>query len=230
MDINFKNKILYSNIITDLILTNKVIGIYLGGSRVLSLESSESDYDIIVITKDKSLQCYHGYKIDIPGYKCHIQIGNIQDVLYSIKHFNKITTFNGNKLLQDLFLMSEDNIIYSTNDLLYLREFCFKYTKELYTLALENTVNNLTNKLYYPITTYRKKHYHLLVQYYLLKNFLTASTIGLTEKQKEILKVFKITKVLPPAFFDALKGLQPAKYLTSKYNYFNLYKEVKHYE
>ena len=134
MNEELKNKILYSNIVTDAILTHKIIGIYLGGSRVLSLESSESDYDIIVITKDDSLQYLHGERLNISGYKIHLQINNIKESIAIIKNPLKIHSFNRSKLISDLINLQDTDIIYSTKDLVYLQTITTKYKEDLFIL------------------------------------------------------------------------------------------------
>ena len=77
-------KILYSDVIVELIMSTKVLAIFLGGSRLYNLNSPESDYDIIIITSDDRLGNYNKQVIDLP-FNAHIFINPISKIIQSIK-------------------------------------------------------------------------------------------------------------------------------------------------
>lgn len=225
-----KNKILYSDLITYLIKTNKIICIYLGGSRLYNLDSPESDYDIIVITKDNSLINHQRKVLYINDLKIHLSIQHILDIINAIKNPKEIISYNINSFILDCLVLTEDNLIYSTKDYLYLHNVFIKYKEPLTILALENKLNSLYNKIYLPINTYKKVYYYYLLNYFLLNNFKEFNNIFLTDIQIDILFKTKTSKMVSPLIYSALKEFKIYKYYTNSYNYSSIYKEVKKYE
>jgi len=230
MNEEFKRLILYSNTITDLILTNKIIGIYLGGSRLFYLDSPESDYDIIVITKDDSLFNYQSVKLNIPNYNIHLHINSIKQWVNTIKNPKELTSYNSNKLTYEVFYVQPSEIIYDTPSFKDLRNIISKHLTPLCILALENSYNNLYNRINYPIIKYSKIYYHYLLVYFLLETFKKTGVLHLLPQQRSVLLELKTTQIIPSIFHEILKYPYPFKYFTSMYSYEEIYKEVKKYE
>ncbi len=229
MTTELKNKILYSNLITELILTNNVLAIYLGGSRFYNLDSSESDYDIIVISKGNSLLNYNKTKLILndKDIKIHIAIQPINSLLDLIKSPNNKGAFKINKGLIELLMGLDNKLIYSTQKFTSLHNILIKYNKELTYLALSNCIQNLKGRITLPVKGYNKIYYHYLVMYFLFKNFKELNTLVLTTKQKEIITKFKYTKIIPMELYSALDLTINTLYC---YDYSKIYKEVKVYE
>lgn len=225
-----KNKILYSDIILELIQTHKVIAIYLGGSRLLGLDSPNSDYDIVVLTKDNSLNNYQKRLIPIEGYRIHTHINPIQNVIKLIKHPETLNGYHDSLIILDAILYKNKDMIYSTSKAKALRDSILKHKEALVVLCLEARLNAIYNTISFPIYHYNKRYYHYLLMHYLLHNFITTKQLHLTPNQIKILKDFKSNRVIPASFYESLKSRYPHKYFTSTYKYEEAYKEMKQYE
>jgi hypothetical protein len=225
-----KKKILTSNLITSLITSNNVIAIYLGGSRLLQLDSPESDYDIVVLTKNKSLLNYQGTPLHIDDYIMHLNITSLTSVLEAIKNPLTLTAFNTNLALASLFLLSDEFIIYKTSKFIKLKDAVVPYIKPLGILSLENILNILINKMPTEYLMYTKNYFYYLTTYFQLNNLLETNKIYLTEAQRNTLIKLKTTRRIPEVLILAIENRYPHKYFTSQYSYSDIYKELKKYE
>lgn len=225
-----KRKIFYSDIIIKLITTNKVLAIYLGGSRLLGLDSPESDYDIVVITKDNSLNNFQKHYIPVENYTIHIMIHPIQGAINLIKQPKRLEGFHNSLVLIDSILCPEELFIYKTPEFKHFQQVVHNNKEALTILCLEARLNAIANTIGFPLTKYNKKYYHYLLLNFLLENFLATKELYFSQKQKDILKTFKSTQVIPAIFYEKLANRTPHKYFTSRYTYDSIYNEVKRYE
>lgn len=225
-----KKKILYSNTILELLRTHKVIAIYLGGSRLFNLDSPNSDYDIIVITKDDSLNNHQYEHIPLDGYRIHLMIHPIQNILELIKNPKSLNGYHNSMVILDSIMCNDNNIIYCTKKFKSIKETILKHQEAITILCIEARLNAIYNTIQIPIINYNKKYYHYLLMYYLLNNFINSKQLHLTQSQMQLLKDFKTNRVIPSAFYESLKNRYPHKYFTSKYSYEDIYKEMKQYE
>lgn len=225
-----KKKILTSNLITSLITSNNVIAIYLGGSRLLHLDSPESDYDIVVLTKNKSLLNYQGVPLHIDDYIIHLEITSVKSAIDIIKNPLMLSSFKTSDSILSLFLLSDEFIIYKTQGFIQLKNAVLHYIKPLGILALENTLNILINRISTERLIYTKNMYYYLTAHFLLTNLLATNKIYLTENQRNTLIKLKTTKRIPEVLRLAIYNRYPHKYFTSQYSYSDIYKELKKYE
>jgi predicted nucleotidyltransferase len=227
---NLKSKILYSEIISTLIQTSKVLAVYLGGSRLLGLDSPESDYDIIVIAEDNSLNNYQRASIPLDNYKVHVHIHSFENVISLIANPLLLDGFQNCLVLIDSILLDDSNLIYISKKYEKIKHIILKYKEPLTVLCLETRLNAIYNTISYPIVRYNKRYYHYLLMYFLLTNFIKDKKLFLTEAQTITLKEFKSKAIIPAIFKECLNHSKPHKYYTSLYNYIPIYKEMKLYE
>lgn len=227
---DLKNKILYSNLITELILTNKILYIYLGGSRLLGLETSSSDYDIIIIAKDDSLYNYRRTKLEIGDYHIHIEIISIEAVLNMIKYPEDTHGFRASLTLYDLLILPKECFIYENRCFKHFNNTILKYKEELIYLALFQKLNSLYHKIFTPFLTYHKAHYHFLATYYMIENLKENNLVTLKDSQKAYLKNMKENKILSATFINIYNNFNKSKYLIPKYDYTNIAKELTTHE
>ena len=227
---NITRKILYSNLITDLIKTNKVLAIYLGGSKIYGLDSPESNYDIIIITKDYCLLNYNYTTLTIEDYQIDISIQPIEELMNVLKEPFEFSDLQTLKNFLDITYMNNKNLLYKSkyfnNFLNYIQE----HNEAIVTLLLYKLKNHLRFLIQPPVYTYTKELYHYLLVIYLLENLKLSHELHLTSKQKEILKSFKISTQIPDVFYEILSKNTNYTQLISTYDYTKLYKEVKLYE
>ncbi len=223
-----KKKILYSDLIVDLITTTKVYCIYLGGSRLLNLETPTSDYDIILVTDDATLYNYNKKCIPLEDLKVHIHIQSLQKIIQLIKNPTKPSDFHTTLALIDL--LSDKYFLYKSPKFTNLEQSLLKYKEALMCLALEKKVNFLYHRILNPAISYAKVHYHFLLSYLMLDNFKKTKQAVLTEDQKKSLINFKQQRLITPLFTDRYYKFKPGYYLSINYNYSPVYKEVKKYE
>jgi predicted nucleotidyltransferase len=228
---DLKNRILYSEELTDLILTNNVLGIYLGGSRLYNLESPDSDYDIVVIVNNHHLANFNRKHIaSIKDYKVHMQINPLTSIVELLKNPIIIPNFNHISFVLDSFVLSEEAILYSTLEFKSLLNIFNTNKQCLSVLVLEKILNNLTNRVIKPIKKYHKLYYRILFTYYLLQNCVTDNYLGFTEIQKDILVHMKTNHILPIQVYEVIENLKPHNFYSCKYSYDSIYQEVKDYE
>ena len=225
-----KQKIFYSEVINKLLCTTKVLAIYLGGSRLLGLDSPNSDYDIVVITKDNTLNNYQRRPLHIDNLNIHLHIQSLKVAVPLIKYPKTLKGFETCLMLIDILECPEEMFLYKSKAFETLRESLKPYREPLIILCLETRLNGLYNKIHRPIVRFSKVHYHYLLTHFMLNNFLETKEFMLTYQQATILKAFKTTGTITPAFMDSLNNRYPHKYFTSKYTYEDIYKEVKLYE
>lgn len=228
---DLKNRILYSNELTDLILTGNVLGIYIGGSRLYNLETPDSDYDIIVVVNNSYLINFNKKPLSgIKDYKVHMHINPIDSIIDTLKTPTFIPNINYIGFLLDSFLLTEETILYSTTQFIDLINLFNKHKESLTILALEKILNNLTNRVIKPITNYNKLYYRILFTYFLLYNYIERNTIEFTKAQKDILLVMKTNHIIHPIIYEVLENLKPHNFYTNKYSYDAIYQEVLKYE
>lgn len=230
MQDSLKKKILYSDVITQLIISKNVLAIYLGGSRLYGLDSPESDYDIIVISKPNTLFNFNRKRLDIGGFKMHILICPIDLVLDTIKNYSDTTGFQPTKTLLDILYGVNDFIVYSTPAFNHIKNVVLKHYDAIAALALENNILNMLSRISFPITKYHKIYYHWLLTIFMFDNFKKNNSLTLTSTQKKLLVDIKASQALPPILYESFKTTKHFKQLTYLYNYKDIYKEVSKYE
>ena len=196
METSLKSKVLYSDLITELIKSGNVLAIYEGGSRFYNLDSSESDYDIIIISKPSSLLNYNNTAVHLQGYNMHLAISPIDTILANIKEPLKIKGFKSNKSLLEILHLQDEHLLYSSSTFKSFLTIMNKYNKQLTILALENLLTTIYNRISFPIKHYEKKLYHYMVKYYLLQNYLISEDFYLTVEQQKLISTIKENRLI----------------------------------
>ena len=113
---DLKNKLLNNTLIKELISDSDTLAIYLGGSRLLNLELSGSDYDIIVVSKNKAILSLFGAKIDVfEGNTIHIQPTYFYNILKAFNNpYENMKAIEALCLLQ--FILPEVDYIYQSEE------------------------------------------------------------------------------------------------------------------
>jgi hypothetical protein len=221
---DLKNKLLNNNLIKELIADSNTLAIYLGGSRLLNLELSESDYDIIVVSKDKAILGLFGAKIDVS------EIDNIH--LQTVYFYNILKAFNNSYenmkatdalcLLQ--FILPEIDYIYQSEEYITIKDIFNSHYIKLCWLCLENLLDALDkpeqNKKYI------KSNYHYVCFNYILSNFILTNNLLLTSEQKENLKTIKAIRKVPIEIIESLDNSIIRRHLFYYEHYKEIYQEV----
>ena len=220
MQNELKDKLLNNQLIKELIADSNTLAIYLGGSRLLNLELSESDYDIIVVSKNKEIWGLFGAEVDsYEASDIHLQTVYFYNILkaFNNSHENMKAT-EALCLLQ--FIWPEVDYIYQSKEYIAIRNIFNNYYAKICWLCLENLLDALEqpgqNK------KYMKSNYHYVCFSYILSNFILTNTLLLTPAQKENLKLIKIMRKVPTEIIDSLDVSIIKRHLF----YDNCYKEI----
>lgn len=146
MNENIKNKLINNNFFKTFILNRiKIHNIYLGGSRVLGLNETNSDYDVII------------YNEDIDDFWFSLYIDDIKIDLIFIKDlYSSLTFFDFTKL----YLFLSGKIKWWYKDIIL--------NKEKIKKGLISKIKSYKNYLLKP-KEHRKLNYHLCVAAQILK-------------------------------------------------------------
>ena len=226
MNTEIKNKILYSNEVTELITKYKADLIFLGGSRLLGLETSEenTDYDVIAIG-NYNLSYWNFKDINISNIKAHVKSHNI---LSCINAIDKSVTANTSDYW---FLMSvpflNNTTLYTKSTATPILNLLNTYKKELCILGLEGMLYNIKRDLLSKVLyKYEKAIYHFYTFYLLLENIELHNSYEYTTEQKEFLLDLKINKYIPKGFIELLHSLKTVNPYSWRYNYSKIKREV----
>lgn len=221
---DLKNKLLNNNLIKELIADSNTLAIYLGGSRLLNLELSKSDYDIIVVSKDKAILGLFGAKIDVfEANDIHLQTTYFSNILKAFNNsYENMKATEALCLLQ--FIWPEVDYIYQSEEYVAIKDILNNHYIKLCWLCLENLLDALDkpeiNKRYI------KSSYHYVCFDYILSNFILTNTLLLTSEQKEILKTIKVTRKVPIEVIDSLANNCIRRHLFYYEQYKEIYQEV----
>lgn len=229
MNKDLKNKILYSDTITELITSNKAIAIYLGGSRLEGLDSPESDYDIVVLGLTDDVYCYRNKTIIIDDLKIHIQPGNIRYFIDLLNTPLETTSIWNSQFVLDFLLLKEDNLLYTTTTYNKLKQCFNKYSTEYTLFAFDKISQVLKNNIRPPFIRYSKTIYILAKYILLLTEYLNSKTLNLSKEDREYLINIKVNKELPKDIFIHYEKLKSSNYYSFMFDYNMLYNEVIKY-
>ena len=229
MDKTLKEKILYSDLITELITTKKAIAIYLGGSRLEGLDHPESDYDIVVLGLTDDIYCYKDRRLYIDDLKIQIQASNIMGYIELLnKPVETKHPWNIQYVL-DFLLLTEDNLLYKSKTYIELSKVFKEHSRDLTLFAFDKIFQMLNKKIEPPFCYYSKAIYAFYKYSFMVEEYLKNNTIVLPEeKRKELLNI-KINKVIPKSIFTYYDNKPPINYYSIGVEYQKLYEEVKTY-
>ena len=217
-------KLTNNTLISQLIEDKDVLAIYLGGSRLLNLELSESDYDIIVVSKNKAiLEHYGAYLAELEGCRTHIIPVYFNDIIKKLNTPEEnLNASHALCLLQ--FLWSDKNYIYQSDEYKSIKAILNNYYDKLCYFCLEKLLEILikpnSNNLYV------KSDYHYVCFEFLLSNFEKENKLFLTAEQKEQLKEIKQSRKVNSEILTLLPDRIFKQYqLWYKY-YQEIYQEV----
>lgn len=215
-----KNKILNNTLIKELISDPNTLAVYLGGSRLLNLELSNSDYDIIVVSKNKAIQGLFGaYIEEFEQNTIHLQTVYFYNILKALDNSNEnMKSIEALSLLQ--FIWPDIDYLYRSEEYKLLQTIFNKHYSKLCILSLENLLDSLSKPE--KTNNYTKSKYHYICFNFILNNYKLTDRLFLTNSQKELLKQIKSTKVIPTNVLDSLVTRNSRQHLF----YYNYYKEV----
>lgn len=228
-----KNIILYSNEITDLIQQKKIECIFLGGSSLEKLESSESDYNVIVITSDEYYNTV--YKEDLfSSYKWLRFPKTVQITICNLSHlFNLIhrspSSYNryAYEQIKYLLLLKEEDILFASKKFKNFYREIQKFKEPLGAFCLESSLHASKDLLLNDLLLhYNKNIYNFYKALYYWNNFLNTNDIFLTEEQKRFLINLKETKKIPKNIQNSLRKIFPYFSQTKRYNHYSLREEL----
>ena len=228
MNSALKQAILHSDIITEIIANNKAIAIYLGGSRLEGLDSSDSDYDIVVLGTNDDVYCYKNKTIVIGDYNINLQTSNINYFIELLKKPWETTSIWNCQYVLDFLLLTDDKMLYSTSYYQSLKA-AFKNMKgQITVFAFDKIFQTLRRKIAPPFTTYSKKYYVLIKYCYFLNAFIRSGTLKLTAFEQVSLITIRTDKILPSdiATYYEHKAMKYPNYYSRAINYQNLYQGV----
>lgn len=221
---DLKNKLLNNNLIKELIADSNTLAIYLGGSRLLNLELSESDYDIIVVSKNKAILSLFGAKIDVfESNTIHIQPAYFYNILKAFNNpYENMKATEALCLLQ--FILPEVDYIYQSEEHSVIKNTFNSHYMKLCWLCLENLLDALDKPK--QNRKYIKSNYHYVCFNYMLSNFTLTNNLFLTSEQKEILKTIKATRKIPIEIIESLVNNIIRRHLFYYEQYKEIYQEV----
>lgn len=224
-----KKEILYSKEISNLIYSGAVDLICFGGSRALSLDTPQSDYDIcILLNKPIDIDTNNFIPLEIPSkVHVHYKVTTISDLLSNIEKRYSIDAKHYWNLLC-LCLLNEDLLIYKSPLIQNFLDTVNKYFKPLFILSLEKLLENCYTWLNAkrPFKRYYKAMYHYLSFYYLLNNYIRNNSIEYTYNQKLSLLTIKETKQTPKDFLKLYTSTNSLDKYSCIYNYKSIIKEL----
>ena len=215
-----KNKILNNQLIKELIADPNTLSIYLGGSRLLNLELSTSDYDIIVVSKDKAIQGLFGaYIEEFEQNTIHLQTVYFYNILKAFDNpYENMKSMEALCLLQ--FIWPNVDYIYQSEEHKLLQNIFKKHYAKVCLLSLENLLDSLAkpekNK------HFTKSNYHYVCFENIFNNYQLTNELFLTDSQKRTLKRIKGIRKVPECVRASLKVRNSRQHLF----YYDYYKEV----
>ena len=224
MQNELKNKLLNNTLIKELISDSDTLAIYLGGSRLLNLELSGSDYDIIVVSKNKAILSLFGAKIDVSDTSdIHLQTVYFYNILRAFDNsYENMKAAEALCLLQ--FILPEVDYIYQSEEYLAIKNIFNSHYIKLCWLCLENLLDALDKPK--QNRKYIKSNYHYVCFNYILSNFTLTNNLFLTLEQKEILKTIKATRKIPAEIIESLVNNIIRRHLFYYEQYKEIYQEV----
>ena len=219
-----KNILLNNQIIKDLITNNNTLAIYLGGSRLLNLELSGSDYDIIVVSKEKAIMELNGAHLGIySNNKVHIQSICFYDIIKNLNMPNE-----NPRAVQMLcllqFLLDDIDYLYQSEEYKSIQNILKKYYDKLCYFCLEKLLENLGKPQINSI--YLKSDYHYICFDFMLSNYKKYKKLTLTSEQKDQIKLIKETRKVPAKIIDTLEKRTFKQYQFYYKDYKEIYQEV----
>lgn len=217
-------KLTNNALITQLIEDKDVLAIYLGGSRLLNLELSESDYDIIVVSKNKAiLEHYGAYLGQINGCNAHVIPVYFYDVVKKLNMPEEnLKASQALCLLQ--FLWTDTDYIYQSDEYKCIKNILNNYYNKLGYFCLEKLLEILIKPN--SDNLYIKADYHYVCFEFLLSNFEKDNRLFLTNEQKEQLKTTKKLRKVNREILALLPDRLFKQYQLWYRNYQEIYQEV----
>ena len=227
----FKQELLRTKEIASLIYSGIVELIIVGGSRILSLESSSSDYDVVVFVKPSGTQI-SWTDIQLTSFnKVHYRTVSIRNMLLDMTNYDTAIDYRHyyNLLHLTLSTLKTDYIIYSSKSIETFLASIRYNAKALIGISLEKLLYTCRSSLISarPLKVYSKTIYHFLSFYYLLNNYIKMDLLGYTQEQTNTLLDVKISKTIPTGFIDTLKVSNIIGLGTLKYYYQPIWEELK---
>ena len=224
MDFNeITQEVLNNDIIKQLIQDTDTLAIYLGGSRLLDLELPKSDYDIIVISKNKAILGLFGESLSGLSINAHLQ------TIYFKKAIEWLQMpFENAKDIHMLclFQMMWPDVLYfyKSSEFIAIQEVVNSHRNEMIYFCLEQ----LLSALDYPTVnkSYIKAHYHYICFKLILDNYIHFNELFLTSEQRAALVNLKLIRKIPKELLDSISEQIFKQYQLYYYKYIKIYQEV----
>lgn len=219
-----KNKILNNDLIKQVIADKDTLAIYLGGSRLLNLELSTSDYDIILVSKNKAILGLFGVNLEVfEGSKVHIQSICFSDIIKNLKAPNEnVKAVQALCLLQ--FLWQDIDYLYQSEEHKAIQNILKNHYDKLCYFCLEKLLESLEKPQVNIL--YLKSDYHYICFDFMLANYEETKQLFLTLNQKEQIKLIKKNKKVPIQIIELLKNRTFKQYQFYYKDYEKIYQEV----
>lgn len=184
-----KQEVLNVQLIRQLLSDKDTLAIYLGGSRLFGLELPDSDYDVIVISKNKAILGLFGETLGIPGINVHLQTIYFPMALKWLSMPSEnVKEVHAVCLLQ--MLWPDILYFYKSEEYSSIKTILETYSDEMIYFCLEHLLEMLDhpdgNKKYI------KAHYHYICFDTLLNNYISHNKIFFSPEQ--ILQLREIKK------------------------------------